>query len=316
MTYLTPKFTRLAKWLDESKSYAIYLFFLLIFWAVVPAFSKLGNFDGLQKTFWINGFAIVALLIIFAFSKLFAKRKIQRYVSLGSLLKISVVGIIWPFLYSIFYFQSIYIGSPSLTTLIGRTSILFYAPILVYIFKKSGSLTKRDVVLMIISVVAVIIAFTGKVNTEAIYLISVILAIGASIANGIYTAFAEIWKSKYDSLFFTLVVEFATFALSAIFTIWTKSLVIPTGKDLFYLAFIGIFSNGFAFWLFLKGFQVAAKMGGSHKVIFLIAQSSILTFAQILVVWLLGAETISMSTIAGVLVLCFGLLWYGLSAKV
>lgn len=303
-------------WFKEAKAYGIYLLGLLIFWAVVPAFSKLGNFNGLQKTFWINGFAVVALLFIFAFTRLFTKQKIKRNISLGSLFKIALVGVIWPFLYSIFYFQSIYIGSPSLTTLIGRTSILFYAPILVYVFKKSGSLTKRDLILMVISIIAVAVALIGKVNAEAIYLTSVILAIGASITNGIYTAFAEIWKSKYDSLFFTLVVEFITFLLSAIFTLWTKSLVIPTGKDLFYLAFIGIFSNGLAFWFFLKGFQIAANIGRSHKVMFLIAQSSVLTFAQIAVVWLLKAEAISTSTITGVFVLCLGLLWYGLSAKV
>lgn len=303
-------------WLKEAKAYGLYLFLLLIFWAVVPAFSKLGNFNGLQKTFWINGFAVIALLIIFAISKLVTKNKTRSSISLFSLLKISLIGILWPFAYSIFYFQSIHIGSPSLTTIIGRTSILFYAPMLVYVFKKSGSLTKRDVILMIISVFSVVVAFIGKVNTEAIYLVSVILAIGASITNGVYTAFAEIWKSKYNSLFFTLVVEFVTFFLSAIFTLITKSLVIPTGKDLFYLAFIGILSNGFAFWFFLKGFQIAAKIGASHKVMFLIVQSSVLTFAQIVLVGLLGAEAISISTIVGVFVLCLGLLWYGLSAKV
>ncbi len=307
---------QLSAWLKESKDYGIYLFFLLIFWAVVPAFSKLGNFNGLQKTFWINGFATVALLIIVAVTHLISKAKVQRKISLYSVLQISSVGIIWPFLYSILYFQSIHIGSPSITTLIGRTSILIYAPLLVFTFKMSGALTKRDIFLMIISVIAVSVALKGEINTGTIYILSLIMAFGASIANGVYTVFAEVWKSKYDSLFFTLVVEFVTFLMASIFTIATKSFVLPTGKDLFYLAFIGIFSNALAFWFFLKGFQIAANMARSHKVMFLIAQSSVLTFAQIAVVWFLKAEAISLSTIFGAIILCLGLLWYGLSAKV
>lgn len=313
---LQNKILALSLWLKEAKKYALYLFFILIFWAVVPAFSKLGNFDGIQKTFWINGFAVVALLILVVLTKLFTKRKSYRKISLYFLLQISLVGIIWPFLYSILYFQSIYLGSPSLTTLIGRTSILIYAPILVFILKKRNALAKRDIILMTISVIAVGIALGGKVNSSTAYTLAIIMAFGASMANGIYTAFAEIWRSKYDSLIFTLIIEFVTFLLASILTILTKSFVIPTGKDLFYLAFIGIFSNALAFWFFLKGFQIASNIANSHKVIFLISQSSVLTFAQIVVVWFLKAEIISTSMVLGVILLCLGLLWYGLSAKV
>ncbi|MEK7497637.1 MAG: DMT family transporter [Patescibacteria group bacterium] len=310
------KFTQFRKWFAEATKYLPYLLCLLLFWAVVPAFSKLGNFNGLQKTFWINGFAVVALLLFTGITKLFTKNKIQRKISLYSLLKILIIGIIWPFLYSIFYFESIYLGSPSLTTLIGKTSILIYAPILVFILKKRKALAKRDLILMTLSVFAVGVALSKSINSNTIYFLAIAMAFGASIANGIYTAFAEIWRSKYNSLVFTLIIEFVTFFLSSLLVILTKSFVIPTGKDLFYLAFIGIFSNALAFWFFLKGFQIASKISNSHKVIFLVFQSSILTFAQIVVIWIFKAETVSVTTILGVVILSLGLLWYGLSAKV
>ncbi|MEK7497703.1 MAG: DMT family transporter [Patescibacteria group bacterium] len=310
------KLKQFKKWLRDSTKYSLYLIGLLIFWAVVPAFSKLGNYNGLQKTFWINGFAVVVLLLIFWVKRFFEKKVAENTISLFSLLKVSLVGIVWPFLYSILYFQSIYLGSPSLTTLIGRVNILVYAPILVIAFKKKEALSRRDIILMTVSVIAVGIALSSNLNSNSIYLISILMAFGATLASGIYTAIAEIWRSKYSSLFFTLVIEFITFLFAAIFTFFTKSFIFPAGKDLFYLAFIGIFSNALAFWFFLKGFQIATKLGNSHKVIFLVFQSSILTFAQITVIWLLKAESISITTVLGAVVLSLGLLWYGLSAKV
>lgn len=308
-------------WLKEARVYALHLFLLVVFWAVVPAFAKLGQFDGIQKTFWINIFAAATLLILVpVLAKwrnvdFFKKRKIERV----DIAKMSVLGVIFPFLYNLCYFEAIYEGSPTLTQMMTRAAPFVYAMVYVHVLGNKGALKARDLWVMVITMGAVLIALSGGVNQTQITTLSILLASFSVVFMGTNTAFIEAWRDDYHPLIITLIGEVITAILATILVITTNEFVVPTGDTLYYLIVIGVLANAIGFWLFNEGFQNASgiKRGNeevvSHKVIFLIFQSGLLTFVQVVVVALLAAETITKSFWMGVLVLTGGLLWYAVA---
>lgn len=309
-------FNKLSKWFKEANTYLPFLLGLFLFWAVVPTFAKLGNLNGIQKTFWINWFAIPPLLVLALITR--KTRRYRRYpkLKLKSLPSIVLLGLVWPFIYSVAYFESVNQGSPALTTIIGRTNILVYAPVLIFLLKKKSGFRPKDIVLMTVSVLAVAISLFKGVRWELVTTLSVILAFVSAFTTGIYIALGEAWKDKYNPILLTLIIEVVTAIGASIWILLSKSFVIPTGPTLWYLLFIGIFANGVAFWLYLEGLQRASRLkSSSHKVIFMIVQTGVLTFAQVLIVSLTGAEAITPAMWIGIGILVSGMVWYGLSKR-
>lgn len=306
-------------WLSEAKSYFIYILLMLLFWGLVPAISKLGKMDGIQTTFWVNTIATGTLFVLVRI--LNTPERKSKYNKLESIdiAKMAFLGLFYPLAFSIMYFQAVYQGSPALTQIIGRTSIIMYVPILVYIFKIKGSISKQDVIFMSITVLAVLVGLAGKVNLNT-GLAAVFLAFGAAFLNGVYQAVGDKWKDSYDPLIVTFVIEIVTSLVSGILIVTTDRFFIPTGMPLLYVSIIGIFANGFGFWIFLEGLHKSSKMSetvndSSHKVIYLVSLTGVLSLIQAILISVLGAEQISASVWIGILILVAGLVWYGINKQ-
>jgi drug/metabolite transporter (DMT)-like permease len=306
-------FKSLVLWLKEAKVYGGYIVLLLIFWGLVPAVSKLGKMDGIQMTFWVNIFAVATLMIIVPFVNTSTRRRKYKKLGFVDYLKICSLGLVYPLLYSLLYFQAIYEGSPALTQIIGRTSILIYIPVLVYVFRIKGSLAVKDIVLMSLTVAAVLVGLSGKISLIESVPTTIVMAVFAAILNGFYNALADKWKNSYDPLIVTFIIEIVSAIGSAVLIIATNKFYIPQGTSLLYLLLIGVLANGFGFWLYLEGFQKAANMqSSSHKVVFLVFLTGILSLIQALLISISGAENISTSLWIGFFILLSGMTWYGL----
>ena len=104
------------------RSYLIPLVIVLFSWGIVPGFAKLGGLPGDVTTFWVNW---IALLAVAVFITLQGKWGLVQQHSAQALGLMALIGIAWPLIYSVAYFQAVQEGGPALTTILNYTWPVF-----------------------------------------------------------------------------------------------------------------------------------------------------------------------------------------------
>lgn len=133
---------------DYNYRYIWLLLIAVTSWGVVPGFAKLGNLGGDITTFYVNWVAVFAVAAIITITGQW--QKIRNYTSKQYLIMVAL-GIAWPLVYSVAYFESVNVGGPALTTILNYSwplFALFFAHLISRkksrkILRNSGSFSKR-----------------------------------------------------------------------------------------------------------------------------------------------------------------------------
>jgi len=242
-------------------------------WGIVPAFAKISGLAGGLTTMYVNWFAVLALFLL-----LVCRRSLTKLTGNISYKKLVILGLIWPFAYSIAYFTSIDLGSSSLTTIMNYTWPFFYL-ILAATFSKTKTrkflgfdiqevrFSKRylPVVLLAISAVMVPIVMEEKIY---FFFLPMILGLFAALAQSFYVIATE--KLDGDEVVITFVISAVTAIGATIYVLLFEKVALPNIRSLGYTAIIGVFSNGIGFLCFLKASKMKGEANELSKLLFLI----------------------------------------------
>lgn len=285
---------------EANYSYLGLLLIALLSWGVVPGFAKLGNLAGDVTTFYVNWVAVLAVVGIITVNKHW--HKFKQY-TLKQYLTMVALGITWPLVYSVAYFQTVQTAGPTLATILNYTWPLFTLIFAYLISKKSAN--KLSVLAVVLSAIAVgLTCYLDNHLGIGISLGALVLGLIAAATQGFYSAATDKWQ--FDPWIMTLVVEVVTAIGVSFLVIARGSFVIPTAETFAYLAVIGAISNGIGFWAFLAGSQLSAKNMQS-KTTWLIGMCFV-PFMQVFLVVIMGAEKVSLWKWTGVAVIGVSLL--------
>jgi len=263
-----------------------YLAIVIVAWGVVPAFAKLGNLSGDITTFYVNLIAVLAVALLITVKKawkLFRELSVKDFLLLGSL------GLVWPLLYSVTYFQSVKEGGAALTTILNYSWPVF-ALAFGFILNKSKP-TRASVVGVLFAVGAVSITCWLENSHSSIVIALPVLALGltAGASQGFFNEGNR--RLGYDPWVTTFIVEVVTAIGVTVFVLLRGSFVVPSWTSFGYLAVIGAISNGIGFWAFASG----GKKGDENprwRGIWL-AGNCLVPLSQALLLPIFGAEQVS-----------------------
>ena len=253
-----------------------------------------GSITGLQQTVWINWFAVISLLIIIPARRIFNPTRITRMkMTPNDLIKIAIVGVLYPLFFSVTYFESARLGSPTFLAVSRAFVPIMYIGIAFILFRKRG-FSVRDGVFLLVSILLTYYMTGGTNGIQNNTLAGPALALTSAFAFSLYLAIGESWRNKYDPVVVTLVGEVVTAILSTVLLVLFDHPTIPSSQTLLYLFLIGALASGVGFWLQLSGFQIASAFSSvSHKVFFLATQRGLTIILQALVIAISGVELTS-----------------------
>jgi drug/metabolite transporter (DMT)-like permease len=313
-------------WLRESRVYMPSLLMVFVVNALVPALSRLGTTEGnlsfMQMAFWVNIFALMTLIPLELVTR---KRRMHEYFKVKDIMKIFAFAFIWPFAFSFLYFGSVEMGSATLTSIVSRLSIFVYLFIKIWFYKENRKFDWKDLGLMICMLLSILLAFVddlGYLSWNGLFY-PTLMVIGVAIITGVYQSVREQWREQYDPLETILWLEIAMVVYSALLLsflkhpffpveVWHEGRLMVIGA-LWKPAVIGIAANAFGFWASLQGQQNAASLNDvSHKVVFLVMITGMVTFVQMLVISVITSEVVTNYQWTAGLLLTIGLITYRL----
>lgn len=278
---------------------------VVISWGVVPGLAKLGDLGGGATTFYVNWIAVLSLALIITAKGVW--KKFADYSSRDFMIMV-LLGIAWPLVYSVAYFEGINQGGPALITIL---NYLWPAAYMVAAFALTRRKFSRGAVIAIgTAIAAVAVVQCLDASSVNLALVPVLLGLVAAGTQGFYSAASERWE--YEPLTMTFVVEVVTAVGVSFYVLVMQEPLKAAADQLFYLAIIGAISNGLGFWAFLAGNQMSGKMQG-WKTPWLIAMC-LVPVVQVVFLPLVGIE-VSQYNWIGVAVVATALLIYRLSER-
>ncbi|HPD74202.1 MAG TPA: DMT family transporter [Patescibacteria group bacterium] len=243
-----------------------FIVLLIVTWGIVPAFGKLANMPGDVTTFYVNVTALIALALIITIMRYkdqngvartyWTKLKNYSFKDYGLMV---AIGVVWPLIYSLFYFQAIYEGEPVGMTILNYTwplmvialSILKYGKKAYYV-TKSGAKFIIPVILTVAAVVFyqmdAIVSFTTR-----ILVMGLIAALTQALFNFI--------DHGYDNWIALFVIEATTVVFIVPIMIFTTHYtMVPSLNSLLLMSIIGVAGNAIGFWVFMEGRRECGRL--------------------------------------------------------
>lgn len=296
-----------------STAMYVYAGLVLLAWGIVPMLAKYVSLPGSTTAMVVNWSALVAVFIFMLVSgKLWQFKYLPKYWK-----QFTLIGMVWPLLYSISYFESIKQGSASLTTVLNYTWPLFAAFVL---YKARGVLiSAQAIVALVASVVILTVSISIDGTIQLTGLLPIILGIVAAATQGFFNI-----ESSNEARYPTSLVWLMTFVGALVTAVGATAFTILSGENialasidfasLWPLVLIGAFSNGVGFWAFLKASKMSSVNddGKSEQNFWLM-----MTFVPVVQVALLpivGLEEIGNWRIIALIGICINFLVYRLWA--
>lgn len=257
---------------------------VLVLWGIVPGFAKLGNLPGDVTTLYVNWIAVVAvgtiITVLGLWQKVLSYRRREYLIMVG-------LGIVWPLIYSVSYFESINQGGPALATILNYTWPAFYLVIVWLLTGRKFEL--RSIFSIGLSIAAITITQLLQARELSFALMPVLLGLVAAFSQGLYTAATDEKWSTFDPWVMTFVVEIVTSIGVTILVLFRGSDLTVSSTTLFYLAVIGALSNGVGFWAFLASNRLSAQISEFWKSTWLVAMC-LVPVVQVIFLPLVGIE--------------------------
>src|SRR3989344_1974632 len=260
--------------------YLLTILFVAVAWGVVPGLAQLGGLGGDVTTLYVNWIAVITLAVILTVRK---EWQVFRTYKLKDYRKLVGLGIVWPFIYSVTYFQSVKELGAGFTTVLNYTWPLFFILISMIVYKKDSEFLSKSAYKYIIPVLLVMAAVPVYMydGTSFLFAWPIVFGLVAAVTQAIFSFFSGekpkldregasknlLSFSEYNPWTLTFIVEVVTAVLVTVVVALSGNFVIPSLQTLGYLTLIGAVSNGIAFSYFVQGSALSAKMaeGKSYK---------------------------------------------------
>lgn len=261
---------------SEEPGYKNYIFLMIVvivLWGIVPGFAQLGGLPGDITTFYVNWVAVITLAIILTFKGMWRKFKTFKK---KDYIKLTALGIVWPFIYSVAYFQSIKEVGAGFTTILNYTWPLFFILSSMVIYGKRSEFLSKSAYKYLLPILLAVGAVPVYMYGGATFMFSwaILFGLVAALTQGSFSFISgertkdpkddkfNGWLSfsEYDPWMLTFVIEFVTAVLVTILIMFSGNFVIPDTTTFMYLAILGAASNGIGFWAFVKGSGLSAKL--------------------------------------------------------
>ncbi len=236
------------------------LFSIWVLWGIVPGCAKLSNLPGDLLCLWVNWIAVFSLLLVVLITRQWhglLQNKNNKPYNVTDYLKVSVLGLCWPFLYSLAFFSAIYESGPVFTTILSYSFPIFALLFGYIFFKKKVSFKSYLGVLFAIFGISTGV-YLGN-NGGIIPAIPIIcMGLFAGMSQGLYISITSQWQ-KYNPLMITFVISVVTAISVTILVGISGNFYIPSPKSIFFAAVIGIFGNALGFLIYTYGNQLANR---------------------------------------------------------
>ena len=268
----------------------------ILLWSTVATTTKLllGNLNNLQ-VLWISAFlAGLFLLIVNIFNGKI--RKLKSYTAKDYLISV-LVGMPSTFFYYVFYYAGADLLPASQAFIINYLwpvmSIVFACVIL------KEKITLKKVIAVLISFCGVAIVVSGDImNFNTNMLLGAIFCMLGAVSYGIYTALSQ--KVDYDKSNTNMLSYFASFILTSVINFVNGDLFLPGGFELCGFIWNAVFTMAIANTVWV----CALAKGNTAKISNL---AYITPFLSLVWTSLILKETLTLSSIAGLVVIVLGI---------
>ncbi len=229
-----------------------------IFWGVGGTVSgQLFKYQSIDVNWLVTTRLLIAGLLLLSV-KLFGKDRsqiIRVWKHRSTAIPLIIFGAIGMLGVQYTYMASISYGNAAVATLLQNLSpvmIIFY-----FILRKQAVLTKRDLMIMVLSIVGCFFLLTnGSITQLSVSSLAVFWGVLSGVAAAFYTLYAVELLKKYSPI---VIVGWAMIiggiALSFVHPIWQGNFTNFTVKTFLFLAFVIIFGTMIAFWFFIASLQ-------------------------------------------------------------
>jgi len=286
----------------------VYAGLVLLAWGIVPMLAKYVSLPGSTTAMVVNWSALVAVFFIMLVTRnLWQFKYLSRYWK-----QFTLVGMVWPLLYSIAYFESIKQGSASLTTLLNYTWPLFAALILLVVRKVY--ISRPAAIALIVSVIILALSISTDGTLQLNGWLPIVLGIVAAATQGFFNIEGQNEERYPSSLVWlmTFVGALVTAVGATAFTVLSGENITLASIDitsLWPLVLIGAFSNGIGFWAFLKASKLSSSDGGEREQSFWLMMTFV-PVVQVALLPIVGLEQIDNWRIIALIGICINFAVY------
>lgn len=268
----------------------------ILLWSTVATTTKLllGNLNNLQ-VLWISAFlAGLFLLVVNIFNGKI--RKLKSYTAKDYLISV-LVGMPSTFFYYVFYYAGADLLPASQAFIINYLwpvmSIVFACVIL------KEKITLKKVIAVLISFCGVAIVVSGDImNFNTNMLLGAIFCMLGAVSYGIFTALSQ--KVDYDKSNTNMLSYFASFILTSVINFVNGDLFLPGGFELCGFIWNAVFTMAIANTVWV----CALSKGNTAKISNL---AYITPFLSLVWTSLILKETLTLSSVAGLVVIVLGI---------
>lgn len=240
--------------LSKNMKSVLYVFLCIVLWALIPVFAKLAqtDLDNYQYIFYSSIVSFLSLFAVSAFS--FSFREIKYYSS-KTLAFLCFLGFLDFLFYLLLYFGYKY-------SKYGIEVIVFQYTwpahiILLSVFLLKERLTLRKVISILLGFAGVIAVIT-KGNLASLDISNIKVVLTVIFASFCFALFSVLSKTVKTNLTNAVMIYFLSSTIySFIAVVIFSSLVLPSGKQWFYILINGIFLNGLSYIFWIKALQNA-----------------------------------------------------------
>jgi len=231
----------------------------IILWGFVATVvkSSFKNASIIEFVFYLTSFASLSLFAIIYFQKkLFLFKKYAKH----DYLKVILLGLLGILIYNILCFKSFSFISATEINILTYSWPIILVIISSFLFKEKLSFIQSCSILL--GFIGITIIFLGKNFTifNSQNILGSILILVSAFVYALFFALSK--KYSYESFVFMFVGYTASFLLSFILFVFTKSIVFPTTQFLTATAYLGILPSAIGFSLFSE----ALKIGDVSKI--------------------------------------------------
>ena len=283
---------------SQNKAY-LFAGIAIFFWSTVASAFKLSleHLGPIQLVMYSTLFSILVLFIIVIYQ---GKIKLIKAFSRSDLIRCAFLGLLNPCLYYIILFKG-YDALPAQEAMV----INFSWPVMLVILSipilKQTIDIKSFLSIIVCYFGVVIIATNGNISSMQFENpFGVFLMLCSTVLWSLFWLFNT--KNSHDSLVSLFLIFVFSFPFILGFVVLTNSFVIPSIEGVIGSIYIGFFEMGISLVLWQSALKISTTVSRIASLVF------ITPFLSLIILYLILGERILLSTVAGILLICGGLI--------
>jgi drug/metabolite transporter (DMT)-like permease len=283
---------------NQSKAY-LFAGISIFFWSTVASAFKLSlrHLEPIQLVLYSTFFSICVLFILVVYQ---GKLNLVKNFSSADLKKCALLGFLNPCLYYIILFEG-YDVLPAQEAMV----INFSWPVMLVILSipilKQTIDIKSFLSIIVCYCGVVIIATNGNISSMQFENpFGVFLMLSSTVIWSLFWLFNT--KNSHDSLVSLFLIFVFSFPFILGFIVLTNSFVIPSIEGVIGSIYIGFFEMGISLVLWQSALKISTTVSRIASLVF------ITPFLSLIILYFILGERILLSTVAGILLICGGLI--------